>query len=178
MSTTFGQSPQETSGRPEPEPYTESEEMQATTAWAEVVSRVRCRFRGAHRSQRVERQARRAFILGYVVGVRNGHTGPALTGREVPISDAVRAVGALAEPDLPGVGQFVEYHGTQVNAWGRYWVQEITESADPRTGERDIRLTLYKGRRLILSLVRPSSVTAQPGAWWEPGGEDQAQAAA
>ncbi|WP_042422354.1 hypothetical protein [Streptacidiphilus anmyonensis] len=177
MSTTFGTSPQQSPGRPEPEPYTESEEMQAHTAWAAIVSRVRCRFGGAHRSERTERVARRAFILGYVIGVRNGHTGPALTGRDVPIADAGRAVGALAEPELPGVGQYVEYHGTQVSAWGRYWVQEITESADPRTGEKDTRLTLYKDRRLILSLVRPSSVTAQPGAWRDAA-DDGDQAAA
>jgi hypothetical protein len=161
-----------------PEPYTESEEHQALTAWADTVKRVAARLHLAHRpnARRLDQVARRAFVLGFVTGVRCGHTGPALTGVEVPAHAALFGVGALTEGDVPEVGQHVRYHGSVTHLWGRYWVQAVKECADPETGRPAVALTLYRGRRLYPSRIRPQSVTVQVGCWWNPDQDDDGQA--
>ncbi|MFD0332256.1 hypothetical protein ACFQZC_38690 [Streptacidiphilus monticola] len=96
--------PHPTHARP-PMPYTRAEEEQATAAWKVIVRRVLARSAAPVRSRRAEAHARRAFILGYVLGTRFGDPGPAERGAHVPLrSAAVGVCTALAEPEVPRLG--------------------------------------------------------------------------
>ncbi|MEV0254797.1 hypothetical protein AB0H82_11115 [Streptomyces sp. NPDC050732] len=71
------------------------------------------------------------FELGWALGVRTGHTGPAMAGVPVDRATVAHAWGMLrcvrVVPQLAGpvVWQKVRYHGSLTQRHGAYWVYAI-----------------------------------------------------
>lgn len=120
----------------------------------------------------VRELARPLFEVGWISGVRTGHTGPALADVPLPphtfgtalsnLSDAVNADSG------PSIGQLVSYHGSQQRCHGRYWVTRIERELDRRGRESVLfRLSEYKHGAFVTALtgVHTWSVTALPQHW-------------
>jgi hypothetical protein len=111
------------------------------------------------------RRAREVFTLGWVMGVRYGHTHPALS--HTPVSDeeaaaALRPLARPAEDQAPQLGQMVSYHGSLTAYHGRYWVTNIQASVESDgTAYTGYRLSEWTGTQYehVAHHVRPQSVT-------------------
>ncbi|MEV6796535.1 hypothetical protein AB0M87_32145 [Streptomyces sp. NPDC051320] len=114
---------------------------------------------------------RAAFQVGWVYGVRGGHTGPALTDVPLPgstlraaLETAQRGVSVSGE-DGPRVLQSVDYHGSLTSRHGVYWVTRRDEVAE-RDGRTTIKYEISRWTglrfRVVATGVNRKSVTALP----------------
>ncbi|WP_406469804.1 hypothetical protein [Streptomyces sp. NBC_01615] len=119
----------------------------------------------------VREVARRLFEVGWISGVRTGHTGPALADVPLPphtfgtaLSNLSAAVGAGSGPSI---GQLVSYHGSRRCCHGRYWVTRIERELDRRGESVLYRLSEYRHGAFVTALtgVHTWSVTALPQHW-------------
>ncbi|MFD7284020.1 hypothetical protein ACFV80_45360 [Streptomyces sp. NPDC059862] len=117
----------------------------------------------------VRELARPLFEVGWISGVRTGHTGPALADVPLPphtFGTALSNLSAAMDAETgPSIGQLVSYHGSQERAHGRYWVTRIDRQLDHRGREAvRYRLSDYRNGLLCTALtgVHTESVTALP----------------
>ncbi|MEU4507352.1 hypothetical protein [Streptomyces sp. NPDC024089] len=120
-------------------------------------------------SRTVRELARPLFDVGWIAGVRTGHTGPALADVPFPPHKFGVALAGLAdavtEEPSARLGQLVSYHGSQEGCHGRYWVTRIDRELNGQGKETALyRLSTYaRGRfRHELHWVRAESITALP----------------
>ncbi|MFF3350831.1 hypothetical protein [Streptomyces sp. NPDC002779] len=140
-------------------PITDAEKEQARYALAEVARSERDpdALRVSHEQLEMVRPF---FELGWAMGVRTGHTGPAMA--DVPVDRAtvdrafvqllservanqlVIAVARSLDPQNSGpvLWQKVRYHGSLTRLHGVYWVQAIKVEAGPFGGEHSVRYDL------------------------------------
>ncbi|MET9881522.1 hypothetical protein ABZZ36_44255 [Actinacidiphila glaucinigra] len=75
------------------------------------------------------RRAREVFTLGWALGVRYGHTGPAVSHTPVTDEEAAAALTPMSkrvgDGRAPDLGELVDYHGSLTSRHGRYWVTDI-----------------------------------------------------
>ncbi|MFF8932240.1 hypothetical protein ACF1AO_33810 [Streptomyces longwoodensis] len=163
-------------------PLTDAEKEQASYALAELA-----RSERDPDGMRVSREqldtVRPFFELGWAMGVRTGHTGPAMA--DVPVDRgtvdrafinllSARLAGRFVTPvvqvlDPEGTGpilwQRVRYHGSLTERHGLYWVTAITAQAGP-VGAVHVRYDLSKvidGMQVIaVTNVRRQSLTPLP----------------
>jgi hypothetical protein len=114
------------------------------------------------------------FEVGWISGVRTGHTGPALADVPLPPHTFGTALSnlsaAMQAGSGPSVGQLVSYHGSQECRHGRYWVTRIERELDRRGRESVLyRLSEYRNGVFVTALtgVHTWSVTALPQHWQE-----------
>ncbi|MFD4635420.1 hypothetical protein ACFVYR_37700 [Streptomyces sp. NPDC058284] len=109
------------------------------------------------------------FALGWALGVRTGHTGPALT--DVPVDRATVAHAflmllcgrVLPQQIGPVVWQKVRYHGSLTQCHGAYWVHAVHAHADPCGEAPDLRYDLCDLRGVeVVTNVRRRSLTPLP----------------
>jgi hypothetical protein len=124
------------------------------------------------------------FELGWALGVRTGHTGPAMA--DVPVDRAtvarafvmllservadqlVIAVARSLDPQHAGpvLWQKVRYHGSVTQRHGTYWVQAIHAHADPFGEAPTLRYDLCELRGVcpvsVVTNVRRESLTPLP----------------
>lgn len=150
------------------EPPSESEHEQMEAAFQAALEQLPPGFGLSHA---VRERARALFEVGWISGVRTGHTGPALADVPLPpetFSAALASLAARSEDSGPGVGQLVSYHGSQERAWGRYWVTGIERQLS-RWGRECVlyRLSDYRGGVFVTALtgVHAESITALPQHW-------------
>ncbi|WP_031487287.1 hypothetical protein [Streptomyces bicolor] len=148
------------------EPLTEAEEDQARYVLRELV-----RSESDPEALRVSHEqlemVRPFFELGWAMGVRTGHTGPALA--DVPVARAtvdraflgllsgrvtnqlVIAVAQILDPqdEGPVLWQKVRYHGSLTQRHGTYWVQAIHAHAGPVGGAHTLRYDLCEIRGTV-----------------------------
>ncbi|KUJ58385.1 hypothetical protein ADL25_03530 [Streptomyces sp. NRRL F-5122] len=158
-------------------PITDAEREQAAYALGELA-----RGEGDPDALRVSHEqlalGRPFFELGWAMGVRNGHTGPAMAG--VPVDSRTvtaafillgtqRLTGALAvdpQDDGPVLWQKVDYHGSLTQHHGTYWVTAIHAHADTFGEAPELRYDLSKmtGWRpaVVARNVRRRSLTPLP----------------
>ncbi|MER5402621.1 hypothetical protein [Streptomyces sp. NPDC002599] len=120
----------------------------------------------------VRELARPVFEVGWISGVRTGHTGLALAGVPLPphtFDTALSSLSAAVNADSgPSVGQLVSYHGSQQGCHGRYWVTRIEWELDRRGRESTLYcLSEYRSGRFVTALtgVHAWSLTALPQHW-------------
>lgn len=120
----------------------------------------------------VRELARLLFEVGWISGVRTGHTGPALADVPLPPNTFRTALANLSATvnanSGPGIGQLVSYHGSQECCHGRYWVTRIERELDVRGRESVLyRLSEYRNDVFVTALtgVHAESVTALPQYW-------------
>lgn len=117
----------------------------------------------------VRQLARALFEVGWVSGVRTGHTGPALADVPLPPHTFGTALSNLAaalnDESGPCIGQLVSYHGSQECCHGRYWVTQVDHQLDVQ-GRKSVRYRLSdytRGKlRTALTGVHAESITALP----------------
>ncbi|WP_406436443.1 hypothetical protein OHB14_62385 [Streptomyces sp. NBC_01613] len=116
--------------------------------------------------------ARPLFEVGWITGVRTGHTGPALADVPLPphtFGTALSNLSAAIDAETgPSMGQLVSYHGSQERAHGRYWVTRIDRQLDYWGRESVLfRLSEYRNGTFTTALtgVHAWSVTALPQHW-------------
>lgn len=164
-------------------PLTDAEEEQAGYALRELV-----RSESGPDALRVPRGLLKTvqpfFELGWALGVRTGHTGPAMA--DVPVDEATvnrafvtllserigdhlaHTVARSLAPESAGpvLWQKARYHGSLTRRHGTYWVHAIHAHADPLGGYPDLRYDLCKIRGLasvpMVSNVRRESLTPLP----------------
>ncbi|WP_189192649.1 hypothetical protein [Streptomyces albiflavescens] len=127
-------------------------------------------YPGAGVSRVVRDLARPVFEVGWICGVRTGHTGPALADVPLPpyvLGTALSSLASAVGGEAPGpeLLQLVSYHGSVEGAHGRYWVTRIHREADAHGQELvTYRLSTYTQGRLRDALhgVHAESVTALP----------------
>ncbi|MGW0094896.1 hypothetical protein ACWDWS_38845 [Streptomyces sp. NPDC003328] len=158
-------------------PITDAEREQAAYALAELA-----RGEGDPNALRVSHEqlalVRPFFELGWALGVRNGHTGPAMAG--VPVAPRTvaaafvllgtqRLTGAPAfdpHDDGPVLWQKVDYHGSLTQRHGTYWVTAIHAHADTFGEVPEVRYDISEmtGWRPVVMArnVRRRSLTPLP----------------
>ncbi|MGW2651702.1 hypothetical protein ACWC2T_44255 [Streptomyces sp. NPDC001393] len=130
------------------------------------------------------------FELGWAMGVRTGHTGPAMA--DVPVDrdtvarafvllmservadQLVLAVARSLDPQHAGpvLWQKVRYHGSLTQRHGAYWVGAIHAHADPFGEAPELRYDLCEVRGVVsapvISNVRRQSLTplAEHRTWF------------
>jgi len=113
------------------------------------------------------------FVLGWAMGVRTGHTAPAVAGVPVDQETVTRAFTGLlservsaAQYSGPGLWQRVDYHGSVTQRHGRYWVYAIHVHADPFGDAPELRYDLCEMRGVVPVTVvtgaRRTSLTPLP----------------
>ncbi|CAM5673723.1 hypothetical protein [Streptomyces griseomycini] len=164
-------------------PFTVAEQEQAAYALRELARRV-----SDPEAQRVPQEqlemVRPFFELGWVMGVRTGHTGPALADVPVDRVTVARAfvllrVARMADPMVvavarsldpqhagPVLWQKVDYHGSLTSRHGSYWVSAIHAHADPFGEAPELRYDLCEMRGVVpipvVKNVRRVSITPLP----------------
>lgn len=154
------------------EPLTDAEQEQARYALAELARSTRAQDAMRVTPEQLE-AVRPFFELGWAMGVRNGHTGPAMAG--VPVDQTTvdyAFVRLLSErvarglsPQNPGrlLWQRVRYHGSLATRHGLYWVGAIHTHGDPVSMLSTLRYDLYERRAgtlvQVVTNVRRSSIT-------------------
>ncbi|MDG4857098.1 hypothetical protein P8605_02810 [Streptomyces sp. T-3] len=164
-------------------PLTEAEEDQARYALRELARSASDpdALRVAHEQWALVRPF---FELGWAMGVRTGHTGPAMA--DVPIDRAtvdrafmallcarvsnplVMTMARLLDPQDAGpvLWQKVRYHGSVARRHGVYWVQSITVHGSPVSGGHELRFDLCELRGGVpvptVTGVRLQSLTPLP----------------
>ncbi|MFF5303567.1 hypothetical protein ACFY5F_29855 [Streptomyces sp. NPDC013161] len=112
------------------------------------------------------------FELGWAMGVRTGHTAPAVAGVAVDRETVTRAFAALLKrvsiPEHvgPGLWQKVDYHGSVTRRHGALWVCAIHVLADPFGEAPELRYDLCEIRGVVpvtvVTGVRRRSLTPLP----------------
>ncbi|UFQ99719.1 hypothetical protein KBP30_41595 [Streptomyces sp. Go40/10] len=112
------------------------------------------------------------FVLGWAMGVRTGHTAPAVAGVPVDQETVTRVFTDLMErvsvPQCPGpaLWQKVDYHGSVTQRHGALWVCAIHVYADPFGGESELRYDLCEMRGVtpvtVVTGARRTSLTPLP----------------
>ncbi|MEU9919493.1 hypothetical protein [Streptomyces sp. NPDC051001] len=150
-------------------PASESEREQMETAFRAVLEQLE---EGAGFPYGVRKVARSLFEVGWIAGVRSGHTGMALADVPLPPHTFRTALSRLAAAmnaeDGPGLGQLVSYHGSQERAHGRYWVTRVDRQLGLHGRESVLyRLSEYRDGEFVTALsgVHGWSVTALPQHW-------------
>ncbi|MEU4884536.1 hypothetical protein AB0G19_29355 [Streptomyces althioticus] len=150
-------------------PATEAEREQMEAAFRAALEQLPENTGSPHD---VRELARPLFEVGWISGVRTGHTGPALTDVPLPphtFGTALANLSAALHADSgPSIGQLVSYHGSQECCHGRYWVTRIERELDRRGGESTLyRLSEYRNGAFVTALTRVHtwSVTALPQHW-------------
>jgi hypothetical protein len=164
-------------------PFTVAEQEQAAYALRELA-----RLASDPEAQRVPQEqldlVRPFFELGWVMGVRSGHTGPALADVPVDRVTVARAfvllrVARMADPVVvavarsldpqhagPVLWQKVDYHGSLTSRHGSYWVSAIHAHADPFGEAPELRYDLCEMRGVVpvpvVKNVRRVSITPLP----------------
>ncbi|MEU0047258.1 hypothetical protein [Streptomyces werraensis] len=164
-------------------PFTVAEQEQAAYALRELARSV-----GDPGAQRVPQEqlemVRPFFELGWVMGVRTGHTGPAMADVPVDRTTVARAFVLLmaermADPMVvavarsldpqhagPVLWQKVDYHGSLTSRHGSYWVSAIHAHADPFGEAPELRYDLCEMRGVVplpvVKNVRRVSITPLP----------------
>ncbi|MER8225834.1 hypothetical protein ABTZ58_35890 [Streptomyces sp. NPDC094143] len=150
-------------------PLTAAEREQAGYALRELVN-------SGPDARRVPREqlemVRPFFELGWAMGVRTGHTVPALADVPVDRVTVARAFVLLmaermADPVLiavarsldpqrsaPVLWQKVDYHGSVTSRHGSYWVCAIHAHADPFSEVPELRYDLCELRGIMTVVVR------------------------
>jgi hypothetical protein len=164
-------------------PLTEAEQDQARYALRELA-----RSESDPDALKVPRElletVRPFFELGWALGVRTGHTGPAMA--DVPVDRAtvahafvmllaervtdqlVIAVARSLDPQHAGpvLWQKVDYHGSLTQRHGTYWVHAIHAHADPFGEAPELRYDLCEMRGVAavsaVANVRRTSLTPLP----------------
>jgi hypothetical protein len=153
-------------------PLTDAEKEQARYALAELA-----RSETDPDALRVSHEqldtVRPFFELGWAMGVRTGHTGPAMA--DVPVdrgtvdrafvnllservaNQLVIAVAQILDPQDTGpvLWQKVRYHGSLTRCHGLYWVQAIKAQAGPVGGGHSVRYDLCE----VISGIPVTAVT-------------------
>ncbi|MFJ5779335.1 hypothetical protein [Streptomyces sp. NPDC093094] len=158
------------------EQISQAEKEQAAHALAELVRSPSAPDASIMPSCDVE-AIRPVFELGWAMGVRHGHTGPALAGVPVDRGTVARAFVLLpserpaaclardAHAAGPVVWQRVRYHGSLRSSHGLYWIGAVHEYA-LASGATELRYDLCKirGDRLetVVTKVRRQSLTPLP----------------
>lgn len=166
-------------------PLTDAEQEQATYALAQLA-----RSEGGSGALRVPREqlemVRPFFELVWVMGVRTGHTGPALVGVPVDPHTVARAFVLLlaervADPMViavaqsldpqhagPVLWQRVDYHGSVTGRHGSYWVCAVHAYADLFGEAPELRYDLCEvdGVAPVVRNVRRRSLTPLPEHRW------------
>ncbi|MFI6056322.1 hypothetical protein ACIBCO_40470 [Streptomyces violascens] len=115
--------------------------------------------------------ARSLFRVGWVYGVRSGHTGPALANVRLPVSAVRDRLGEVVAAALgTGLGrsrvlQKVSYHGSLREHHGRYWVTGIEERVTPFgcvVLKYELSTWTGAGFRCVVSNVNARSVSGLP----------------
>ncbi|MFJ8142622.1 hypothetical protein [Streptomyces sp. NPDC096013] len=105
------------------------------------------------------------FELGWAMGVRTGHTAPAVAGVPVDQETVTRAFTGLLERE-PRLWQKVDYHGSVTKRHGALWVCAIHVYADPLGDGAQLRYDLCEMRGLVpvivVTSVRRRSLTPLP----------------
>ncbi|MGW2863407.1 hypothetical protein [Streptomyces sp. NPDC001205] len=114
---------------------------------------------------------RSLFRVGWVYGVRSGHTGPALANVPLPASSLRERLGSVVAAALctalgrPRLMQKVSYHGSLREYHGRYWVTRIDEKVT-LLGDVSFKYELseWTGARFrcVVSNVNAHSVSGLP----------------
>ncbi|MFC8372751.1 hypothetical protein ACFUIT_33140 [Streptomyces sp. NPDC057239] len=164
-------------------PLTVAEQEQAAHALRELA-----RGMGGPESQRVPQEqlemVRPFFELGWAMGVRTGHTGPALADVPVDRTTVARAFVLLmaermADPVViavarsldpqhagPVLWQKVDYHGSLTSRHGSYWVSAIHAHADPFGETPELRYDLCEIHGIVpvtaVKNARRVSITPLP----------------
>ncbi|MGA5520834.1 hypothetical protein ACPCK2_32020 [Streptomyces pseudogriseolus] len=164
-------------------PFTVAEQEQAAYALRELA-----RLASDPGAQRVPQEqlemVRPFFELGWVMGVRTGHTGPAMADVPVDRTTVARAFVLLmaermADPMVvavarsldpqhagPVLWQKVDYHGSLTSRHGSYWVSAIHALADPFGEAPELRYDLCEMRGVVpvpvVKNVRRVSITPLP----------------
>ncbi|MEU9736494.1 hypothetical protein [Streptomyces sp. NPDC048002] len=164
-------------------PLTDAEREQASYALLELA-----RSEGGSGALRVPSEQleliRPFFELGWAMGVRTGHTGPAMTGVAVDRATVARAfvllmservadglviaVARSLDPQHAGpvLWQKVDYHGSVTQRHGTYWVRSIHAHADPFGEALELRYDLCEMRGVtpvpMVTNVRRVSLTPLP----------------
>ncbi|MGR3938423.1 hypothetical protein [Streptomyces sp. BRA346] len=143
----------------DPEPATTHELEQATSAYSKAKARIK-----AHRLRKgvphVDGQVddrRRAFVLGFVTGVRTGHTGPALADRALPAADLSAAMRDSRSEDL--IDREVQYHGSLTRHHGYYYISGVIRRSEGGPVKTFYELRRFAQRTPALREVREESVT-------------------
>ncbi|MDT0484442.1 hypothetical protein [Streptomyces doebereineriae] len=116
--------------------------------------------------------ARPIFELGWAMGVRTGHTGPAMAGVPIAREAVARAFRQLSEREAslqygaPVLWQKVDYHGSVTVRHGAFWVCAIHVNARPFSSIPEMRYDLCETRGSalapVVTNVRRRSVTPLP----------------
>ncbi|MGW1107937.1 hypothetical protein [Streptomyces sp. NPDC002540] len=147
-------------------PASEAEREQMEAAFQAAMDQL---YPDAGVSHTVRDLARPLFEVGWIAGVRTGHTGPALA--DVPLPPHMFGVAlaslsdSLAEEPGPRIGQLVSYHGSKEACHGRYWVTRIDRELNAQGRESVLyRLSTYTRGHLrdALHWVHARSITALP----------------
>lgn len=145
-------------------PASDSEREQMEAAFQAALGQLNP---SAQFSRTARELARPVFDVGWIAGVRTGHTGSALA--DVPLPPHMFGVAlaglesSLSEEDSPRIGQLVSYHGSPESYHGRYWVTRIDRELSSEGKESVLyRLSTYvRGRfRHELHWVHAKSITA------------------
>ncbi|MFF4764150.1 hypothetical protein [Streptomyces sp. NPDC001292] len=164
-------------------PLTDAEREQATYALLELARSESDPDALRVPSEQLE-MIRPFFELGWAMGVRTGHTGPAMT--DVPVDrttvarafvllmservadQLVIAVARSLDPQHAGpvLWQKVDYHGSVTQRHGIYWVNAIHAHADPFGEAPELRYDLCEMRGVTpvstVTNVRRTSLTPLP----------------
>ncbi|MFF2165401.1 hypothetical protein ACFVWP_32540 [Streptomyces sp. NPDC058175] len=153
-------------------PLTDAEQEQARYALAELARSERDPDARRVSHEQLE-MVRPFFELGWAMGVRNGHTGPAMA--HVPVDETtvdraflnllsarvanqlVIAVAQSLDPqdNGPVLWQKVRYHGSLTRRHGAYWVQAIKAQAGPVIGGSTVRYDLCE----VVGGIRVPAIT-------------------
>ncbi|MEU6375546.1 hypothetical protein [Streptomyces sp. NPDC046909] len=154
------------------EPVTQAEDEQAVHALQELARGV-SDLDALGVSQRQLDTAVPFFVLGWAMGVRTGHTAPAVAGVPVDQETVTRMLAGLRAVQVapsqftePGLWQKVDYHGSVTQRHSEYWVQAIHVHADPFGDEPELRYDLCEMRGVVpvrmVTGARRTSLTPLP----------------
>lgn len=156
-------------------PVSDTEEAQAAYAFREL-SRSDSVPGALRMSHELLSTVQALFELGWALGVRTGHTGPALANVPVDRATIERAFRWISSWDhevirqrvgQPILWQKVRYSGSLTRRHGEYWVVAIHAYADPDGGGPELRYDLCEivaGRVVpVANGVRPSSLEPLSG---------------
>lgn len=152
-------------------PLTEAEQEQASYALRELARSVSDPDALGMSEEQLD-AAMPFFVLGWAMGVRTGHTAPAVEGVPVDRETVTRAFAELMErvsaPPYPGpaLWQKVDYHGSVTQRHGALWVCAIHVHADPFGDAPELRYDLCEMRGVapvtVVTGARRTSLTPLP----------------
>lgn len=153
-------------------PVTDDEQEQARYALRELAATEYGRLCGARVPADVLEPVRDFFELGWVLGVRTGHTGLAVAGLPVDAESVRLAFARLRMTWLdrgevePVMWQRVRYHGSVTRKHGSWWVYAIRQVCHRADEPAEVRYDLCEvyGASIVSQVtnVRRESVTPLP----------------